>query len=98
MAAQCIHESGHGTSPNGNNYFGIKVPGGATYAEHVSMQDSFYSYARLLAGSKIYAEARKYTGQPKKFLEEIKKAGYAEDPKYVELVSNVMNNLTSATA
>lgn len=62
---------------------GVRQMENAQFRSYVSLRESFMDYGKLLTGSSRYAGAFKYKNDPKRFLEEVIKAGYATDPNYV---------------
>lgn len=57
--------------------------------------DSLLDYGRLLTTNSRYAKAFDYKAYPDQFVTEVRKGGYATDPKYADLVISIMksNNL-----
>lgn len=55
--------------------------------------DGLIGYATFFHRNKRYSEALKYPRDPYRFIEEIKKAGYATDPNYVSKLHNLLNEL-----
>lgn len=53
---------------------------------------STQDYARLLTTATRYAPAFQYVDYPDQFVTEVRKAGYATDPKYAELVISIMRS------
>jgi hypothetical protein len=53
-------------------------------------EDSLRDYAILLSTSSRYANAFNYTNDPDRFVEEVRKGGYATDPDYTTKVVNIM--------
>ncbi|MFD0866193.1 peptidoglycan-binding protein [Tessaracoccus lubricantis] len=58
-----------------------------TYANWL---DSTRDFARLLTTATRYAAAFQYVDYPDQFVTEVRKGGYATDPKYSELVISIM--------
>ncbi len=83
VAQSCL-ETGFGTSDlvaRSFNAFGLRKNG--EYVKFSSLRDSFMGYGTRLTTNKIYKKAFEYKDDPARFLEEVKAAGYAEDPGYV---------------
>lgn len=53
--------------------------------------DGLNGYGYFFHRYKRYAAALKYPNDPYRFIEEIKKAGYATDPNYVSKLHNMLN-------
>jgi hypothetical protein len=97
-ACQAIHETGWGTSSlarEHNAYFGIKAGGNftglraGTYRAYANWRDSFSDYGKLIGTAPLYLNARRDAGTALLYLQDIKAAGYAEDPDYVEKVRQI---------
>jgi uncharacterized membrane protein YgcG len=93
IVAQGAHESAHGTSnfaKNRNNFFGVNAvdanPNQAT--SYPTVEDGIKRYVQLIKTDQRYKAAYAARSDPKKMIEEIKKAGYATDPDYVNKVTN----------
>ncbi len=101
VARQKANESNWGTSSYAkkrNNYGGVGAydanPDNAF--EYASPEEYLMGkgtkgemgYFKLIENDPRYREAYKHRGNPKKFIEELKKAGYASDPDYVWKVQN----------
>lgn len=56
-----------------------------------SPYEGLRGYAKLITGKKRYAAALKYPNDPYKYIEELKKAGYATDPNYVAKLHKLLN-------
>lgn len=97
VLGQYAQESGYGKSTVGaNNYFNIKGNGKGGYKDYNSKEESFLDFGRLLSTSR-YTKYTKNATSTSSYVMGIKKAGYAEDPNYVNRVLNIIktNNLTS---
>lgn len=68
----------------------------AAFRVYASPAEGFQGYADLILKNKIYAEALKHPNDMKRYIEEIKKAGYATDKKYVESVLNAAQTVVNA--
>ncbi|MDO5678491.1 MAG: peptidoglycan-binding protein [Propionibacteriaceae bacterium] len=62
------------------------------FRTYASWLNSTKDYARLLTTATRYALAFQYVDYPDQFVTEVRKGGYATDPKYAELVINIMRN------
>lgn len=98
---QACLETGYGTSDlvqRAFNSFGMQALGSyagersGSYRSYGSLRESFMDYGKLLATSTTYKTAFEFRDNPKRFLEEIKKAGYAKDPNYVAKVEGVLSS------
>ena len=90
--AQMALESARGTSQRAReqkNLFGYAVYSdnapGKTYSNPL---DSIRDYARLISQDPRYQKAMEHADDPKRMIQEIKKAGYAADPDYVSSITN----------
>ena len=75
---------------------GIAVQERAAFRSYDSFDESFNDYAMFLKQNPRYSVALENTQDPKAFINEIHKAGYATDPRYSEKVMRVydqVNNL-----
>lgn len=99
--AQAGLESGWGKSgfaQGRNNFFGL-----AAYDSNPDMawsfptaEDSFRAYGRLLSSDPRYSRAYESRLNPEMMVREIKRAGYASDPDYVNKVLGIMNTIGGA--
>jgi flagellum-specific peptidoglycan hydrolase FlgJ len=55
------------------------------------MADSFRDHNRLLATAPRYATAMQYVHNPRQFIREVHRAGYATDPDYATKVIDIMD-------
>ncbi|WP_052460238.1 glucosaminidase domain-containing protein [Tessaracoccus massiliensis] len=62
------------------------------FRTYASWLESTRDYARLLTTANRYAPAFQYVDHPDQFVTEVRKGGYATDPKYAELVIGIMRN------
>lgn len=62
---------------------GVKGREPAHFRSYASLRESFMDYGKLLSGADRYRKAFDYKDDPKRFLEEVIKGGYATDPNYV---------------
>lgn len=63
------------------------------FRKYATPEESFTDHARLIAGSKRYAEAMKFTDDPYRFAAEIHKAGYATDLHYTEKLHKLIDTI-----
>jgi flagellar protein FlgJ len=64
----------------------------ADFASWPTPYDGMIGYANFFHRNKRYAEALKYPNDPFRFIEEIKKAGYATAPNYVATLQGMLVN------
>lgn len=64
----------------------------ADFAAWPTPYDGMRGYANFFHRNKRYATALKYPNDPYKFIEEIKKAGYATAPNYVSILHGMLKN------
>lgn len=62
------------------------------FRTYASWLDSTRDYARLLTTATRYAPAFQYFDYPDQFVTEVRKGGYATDPKYADLVISIMRS------
>lgn len=62
----------------------------ARFRTYASWNDSMRDYGRLLTTASRYKPAFQYTAYPDQFVTEVRKGGYATDPRYAQLVINIM--------
>ncbi len=89
VAQSCL-ETGFGTSDlvkRSFNAFGLVK--NKSYMKFGSLRESFMAYGERLTTNSIYKKAFEFKDDPLRFLEEVKAAGYAEDPGYVGKVRGV---------
>jgi flagellar protein FlgJ len=63
----------------------------ATFRAYADVADSYRDHGDLLAKWSRYATAMDHADDPKRFAEEIHKAGYATDPQYAEKLIGIMD-------
>ena len=73
-------------------YDGVKVRTFARFRKYKNYEESFIDYGNLILGNPRYKEAVANKGDPRKYVEEIWKAGYATDPAYVSKVIQIAEN------
>ncbi len=62
----------------------------AKFRSYASLRDSFMDYGKLLSTSDRYKAAFEHKDDPKRFLQEVIKGGYATDPNYVKKAESVL--------
>lgn len=77
---------------------GSSVTVQALFRKYASPQDSFADHDKFLRENPRYAAAFQYSKDPFQFLVEIKKAGYATDPAYVQTVGGVIQGVQAYVA
>lgn len=65
---------------------GVKVGVLARFKKYKNYEESFISYGKLILGNDRYKKAVAVKDDPRKYIKEIWKAGYATDPLYPEKV------------
>lgn len=81
----CVDIPSYEYNADGSRY--LLVSKFRTYA---TVGDSLMDYGRLLTSLSRYAPAFQYTNDPDQFVREVRKGGYATDPKYADLVISIM--------
>ena len=71
--------------PDGTQYFIVDE-----FRTYKSWAESILDYGRLLTSASRYAAAFEYKAYPDQFVTEVRKGGYATDPKYAALVIDIM--------
>lgn len=71
--------------PDGTQYFIVD-----NFRTYANWGDSILDYGRLLTSASRYARAFDYKAYPDQFVTEVRKGGYATDPKYADLVISIM--------
>lgn len=62
----------------------------ASFRTYRTVADSFKDHGRLLSTASRYAAAFAYTQNPDQFIREVRKGGYATDPKYADTIISLM--------
>ena len=62
-----------------------------SFRAYSSPSESFDDFANLLLENKRYQDALKTNHDPKKFVEELHKAGYATDPNYAKKIFSILD-------
>lgn len=70
----------------------------AEFRRYSSIRESFMDYGKKLSTSDHYKKAFDYKDDPKRFLQEVAKGGYATDPNYVAKVEGLLNSRNVALA
>ncbi|MGR5142752.1 flagellar assembly peptidoglycan hydrolase FlgJ [Photobacterium sp. DNB23_23_1] len=73
---------------------GIAVQERAAFRSYDSFDESFNDYAQFLKRNPRYSVALENTQDPKAFINEIHKAGYATDPRYSDKVMRVFDQVS----
>lgn len=92
MISQAALETGHGTSWQAKvkkNYFGLGAYNDSTSFGYTSVEECVEYYAKLISGNARYNKAYEARNNPEEMIAEIKKAGYATDPAYVEKITSL---------
>lgn len=71
---------------------GVKVEILAKFKKFKNYEESFISYGNLILGASRYKKAVAVKDDPRKYIREIWKAGYATDPNYPEKVLTIAEN------
>lgn len=70
---------------------GKKIVIDAKFRRYPKPENSFLDHGLFLKSKDRYAAAFKYTKQPKQFIREVHKAGYATDPNYTNAITKLMD-------
>ena len=70
----------------------------ASFRAYSSFEESFQDYVQFIQGNARYEQALQHTIEPRRYIEELQKVGYATDPKYSEKVHNVYQGITHTTS
>ena len=76
----------------GEVFNGQSVTINADFAAWGSPYEGLRGYANFFHRNKRYATALKYPNDPFKFIEEIKKAGYATSENYISILHGMLKN------
>ena len=68
---------------------GVKVGVLAKFKKYKNYEESFVSYGKLILNNERYKKAVAVKDDPRKYIKEIWKAGYASDPNYVSKVIQI---------
>ena len=70
-------------------YDGVKVKTLARFRRYKNYEESFIDYSNLILENPRYKKAVEAKGDPREYIREIVKAGYATDPDYVSKVIQI---------
>lgn len=70
---------------------GKKITKKAKFRKFSSLEEGLEQYALFFHKNKRYAKALEYPNDPYKFIEEIKKAGYATSPDYIQKLHGMLD-------
>ena len=73
-------------------YDGVKVKTMARFRKYKNYEESFIDYGNLILGNPRYKKAVEVKGDPRKYIEELVKAGYCTDPDYVSKILAIAEN------
>jgi len=76
---------------------GRRIVERARFAKYANMQECFEDRDRIITTNAIYADAKAAAGDAEKFVHELAKH-WATDPKYVEKLMQVFEQVTTAKA
>jgi flagellar protein FlgJ len=65
------------------------------FRAYFDYESSFADYVILISSSPRYKEALKCLNDPKRYIYELWKAGYATDPKYLDKILKLMDQVNS---
>jgi flagellar protein FlgJ len=71
---------------------GVKVECLAKFKKYKNYEESFVAYGNLILNNSRYKKAVAVKDDPRKYIKEIWKAGYATDPLYVSKVIQIAEN------
>ena len=71
---------------------GIAVKEHAAFRSYSSPEESFSDYVNLISENPRYERAIQNAEDPKRYVRELKRAGYATDPEYAEKIIEIMNS------
>ncbi len=71
---------------------GVKIKTIAKFRKYKNYEESFLDYGKLILETPRYKKAVEVKDNPKEYIKEIWKAGYATDPLYVEKVLAIAEN------
>jgi hypothetical protein len=95
LIAQSALETGYGRHVHGNNMFNIKADKSwhgeseNGYRKYGSYEESFNDYADFIKSNPRYSKALE---NPDNYIQEISKAGFAEDKLYSSKINSIMNS------
>jgi flagellar protein FlgJ len=71
---------------------GIAVKEQSAFRSYKNPQDSFADYIDLINENPIYKRALQNADDPKQYVRELQRAGYATDPNYAKKIIDIMNS------
>lgn len=71
---------------------GIAVKEHAAFRSYSTPQESFADYVQLINQNPRYKRAMQHADDPKRYVRELGRAGYATDPQYAEKIIDIMNS------
>jgi flagellar protein FlgJ len=71
---------------------GIAVKEQSAFRSYKNPQESFSDYIDLISGNPIYQRALQNADDPKRYVRELQRAGYATDPNYAKKIIDIMNS------
>ena len=77
---------------NGKKMF--KYIGQAYFKKYDSPEESFTAHAKVFHASR-YAKAMEVAKDPVKFVEEVAKAGYAQSPRYADVLKSIIHKISA---
>ncbi len=69
---------------------GVAVRKTEAFRAYDSWEQAFQDYAEFIIGNPRYAPALENSADPRRYLDELQKAGYATDPAYAEKIQRIM--------
>lgn len=90
--SQARSESEYAEFPTAEYVSGKKVIISAKFVKYPSAEDGFEDHARLLALSKRYAPAMKFSADPMAFAEQLQTCGYSTAPNYAASLQAAIRN------
>ena len=63
------------------------------FRKYPTIEEGWLGYGEFITNNSRYQEALKYPGDPRQYIVEIKKAGYATDSAYVEKVTKLIDQI-----
>lgn len=82
----------HVTVPTLEYRNGVAVKEHAAFRAYQNPHESFLDYVELINQNPRYQNAVQNADDPKRYVRELERAGYATDPKYAEKIINIMNS------
>lgn len=65
----------------------------SSFRTYPSYKESFDDYVKFIMNSKRYAKAMKHVHTPERYFRELKKSGYATDPRYADKIISIYRRL-----